>query len=86
MAVKEAAAEVRRRKVPAVVVDAEDGPTRLGLAAELAEAMGARNLTRRPSSTPPQCATSPHPTEVAAGAPRPRAAEPGQQRQGSRAD
>ena len=45
VAAKEAAAEVRRRKVPAVVVDAEDGPTRLGLAAELAEAMGARYLT-----------------------------------------
>ena len=45
VAAKEAAAEVRRRNVPAVVVDAEDGPTRLGLAAELAEAMGARYLT-----------------------------------------
>lgn len=45
VAAKEAAAEVRRRKVPAVVVDAENGPTRLGLAAELAEAMGARYLT-----------------------------------------
>jgi len=45
VAAKEAADEVRRRKVPAVVVDAEDGPTRLGLAAELAEAMGARYLT-----------------------------------------
>ena len=45
VAAKEAAAEVRRRRVPAVVVDAEDGPTRLGLAAELAEAMGARYLT-----------------------------------------
>jgi len=45
VAAKEAAAEVRRRKVPAVVVDAEDGATRLGLAAELAEAMGARYLT-----------------------------------------
>jgi magnesium chelatase subunit D len=45
VAAKEAAAEVRRRKVPAVVVDAEDGPARLGLAAELAEAMGARYLT-----------------------------------------
>ena len=30
VAAKEAAAEVRRRGVPAVVVDAEDGPTRLG--------------------------------------------------------
>jgi magnesium chelatase subunit D len=45
VAAKEAAAEVRRRRVPAVVVDAEDGPARLGLAAELAEAMGARYLT-----------------------------------------
>jgi len=45
VAAKEAAAEVRRRGVPAVVVDAEDGHTRLGLAAELAEAMGAPCLT-----------------------------------------
>jgi len=45
VAAKEAAAEVRRRGVPAVVVDAEDGHTRLGLAAELADAMGARYLT-----------------------------------------
>ncbi len=45
VAAKEAAAEVRRRGVPAVVVDAEDGHVRLGLAAELAEAMGARYLT-----------------------------------------
>ena len=45
VAAKEAAAAVRRRGVPAVVVDAEDGHTRLGLAAELAEAMGARYLT-----------------------------------------
>lgn len=45
VAAKEAAAEVRRRKVPAVVVDAEDGHARLGLAAELAQAMGARYLT-----------------------------------------
>jgi magnesium chelatase subunit D len=45
VAAKEAAAEVRRRGVPAVVVDAEDGHTRLGLAAELAEVMGARYLT-----------------------------------------
>jgi magnesium chelatase subunit D len=37
-----AAAEVRRRGVPAVVVDAEDGPIRLGLAGSLAAAMGAR--------------------------------------------
>ncbi len=47
MAAKEAAAEVRRRGVPAVVVDAEDGHTRLGLAVELAGAMGARYLTLR---------------------------------------
>jgi magnesium chelatase subunit D len=40
-----AASAVRRQGVPAVVVDAEDGPTRLGLAAELAVAMGARYLT-----------------------------------------
>lgn len=40
-----AASRVRRRGVTAVVVDAEDGPTRLGLARQLAEAMGARLLT-----------------------------------------
>ncbi|HEX3542377.1 MAG TPA: AAA family ATPase [Acidimicrobiales bacterium] len=40
-----AADAVRRRRVSAVVVDAEDGPTRLGLARSLAEAMGARYLT-----------------------------------------
>jgi magnesium chelatase subunit D len=45
VAAKEAAAEVRRRGVPAVVVDAEDGHIRLGLAAELADAMGAPCLT-----------------------------------------
>jgi magnesium chelatase subunit D len=45
VAAKDAAAEVRRRGVPAVVVDAEDGNVRLGLAAELAQAMGARYLT-----------------------------------------
>jgi magnesium chelatase subunit D len=44
-AAREAAAAVRRRGLPAVVVDAESGPTRLGLAAELATAMGARYLT-----------------------------------------
>jgi magnesium chelatase subunit D len=44
-AARDAAAAVRRRGVPAVVVDAESGPTRLGLAAELAAAMGARHLT-----------------------------------------
>lgn len=41
----EAAAGVRNRKVPAVVVDVEEGPTRLGLAGELAERMGAICLT-----------------------------------------
>ena len=45
VAAKEAAAEVRRRGVPAIVVDAEDGHTRLGLAYELADAMGAPCLT-----------------------------------------
>ncbi|HEV7888812.1 MAG TPA: VWA domain-containing protein [Acidimicrobiales bacterium] len=39
------AAAVRRRGMAAVVIDAEDGPTRLGLAAQVAEAMGARCLT-----------------------------------------
>jgi magnesium chelatase subunit D len=47
----DAAAEVRRRALPAVVVDVETGPTRLGLAAELAEAMGARHLTLPEVST-----------------------------------
>ncbi len=40
-----AGAAVRRQHVAAVVVDAEDGPTRLGLAATLAQAMGARHVT-----------------------------------------
>jgi magnesium chelatase subunit D len=39
-----AAGRVRRRGISAVVVDAEDGPTRLGLARQLADAMGARHL------------------------------------------
>lgn len=39
-----AAQAVRRRGVASVVVDAEDGPTRLGLAGVVAEAMGARLL------------------------------------------
>jgi len=39
------AGAVRRQGVSAVVVDAEDGHTRLGLARRLAEAMGARYLT-----------------------------------------
>ncbi|MDP9006182.1 MAG: VWA domain-containing protein [Actinomycetota bacterium] len=40
-----AAERVRRRGVTAVVVDAEEGPTRLGLTRQLAHAMGARHLT-----------------------------------------
>ena len=44
-AAREAAAAVRRQGLPSVVVDADQGATRLGLAAELAEAMGARHLT-----------------------------------------
>jgi magnesium chelatase subunit D len=44
-AATKAAGGVRRRGVAAVVVDAEDGPTRLGLAADLAQVMGARYLT-----------------------------------------
>lgn len=39
------AGSVRRQGVASVVVDAETGPTRLGLARTLAEAMGARHLT-----------------------------------------
>jgi magnesium chelatase subunit D len=38
------AASVRQRKIPALVLDVEDGPARLGLAAQLAEAMGGRSL------------------------------------------
>jgi magnesium chelatase subunit D len=38
------AASVRHRAVPALVLDVEDGHTRLGLAAQLAETMGARYL------------------------------------------
>ena len=44
-AAEEAAAAVKRRNVDAVVIDAEDGPTRLGLARRLADIMGARYLT-----------------------------------------
>ncbi|MFN2503954.1 MAG: VWA domain-containing protein [Acidimicrobiales bacterium] len=44
-AAREAAARVHRRGVAAVVVDAEDGATRLGLAAELAAEMRALHLT-----------------------------------------
>jgi magnesium chelatase subunit D len=45
LAAEDAAAAVRRRRVSSVVIDAEDGPTRLGLARALAETMGARYLT-----------------------------------------
>jgi magnesium chelatase subunit D len=44
-AAQEAAAGVRRRGVAAVVVDAEEGPVRLGLARPLAETMAARYVT-----------------------------------------
>ena len=44
VAAKAAAAVVRRRGVDAVVLDAEDGPARLGLAREVADAMGARYM------------------------------------------
>ena len=40
-----AAGEVRARGVSAVVVDAENGATKLGLAGRLATAMGAMHLT-----------------------------------------
>lgn len=43
-AARRAAATVRARRVDAVVVDAENGAGRLGLAAELADEMGARYL------------------------------------------
>jgi magnesium chelatase subunit D len=44
-AAQDAAAGVRRRGVAAVVVDAEEGPVRLGLARPLAETMAARYVT-----------------------------------------
>jgi len=44
VAARRAAATVRTSRVDAVVVDAEDGAGRLGLAAEIAEEMGARYL------------------------------------------
>ncbi len=47
-----AADAVRRRGVTAVVIDAEDGPTRLGLARDLAQAMNARYLTLPELSAP----------------------------------
>jgi magnesium chelatase subunit D len=45
VAAKTAADEVRRAGIDAVVVDAEDGGSRLGLAREIADVMGARYLT-----------------------------------------
>jgi magnesium chelatase subunit D len=42
---RHAAEHVRRLGLPAVVVDAEDGSVRLGLARSLADAMGARYLS-----------------------------------------
>jgi magnesium chelatase subunit D len=39
-----AASLVRQHSIPSVVIDVEDGPTRLGLAATLAQAMGAQHL------------------------------------------
>jgi len=44
VAARRAAATVRTSRVDAVVVDAEDGTGRLGLAAEIADEMGARYL------------------------------------------
>jgi magnesium chelatase subunit D len=44
-AARHAATAIARRGVDAVVIDAETGPTRLGLAADLAARMGARCLT-----------------------------------------
>jgi magnesium chelatase subunit D len=38
------ATAIRRRAIPSVVVDVEDGPLPLGLASRLADAMGARHL------------------------------------------
>jgi magnesium chelatase subunit D len=43
-AAEAAAGEIRRRAIPAVVVDVEDGPVPLGLARRLATLMGARHL------------------------------------------
>ncbi len=45
VAAHQAADAVRRKGVAAVVVDAEDGPVRLGLAGDLARTMNARYLT-----------------------------------------
>nr|MDQ6910369.1 VWA domain-containing protein [Actinomycetota bacterium] len=39
------AVNVRHRAIPSVVIDVEEGPTRLGLSSRLAEKMGARYLT-----------------------------------------
>jgi magnesium chelatase subunit D len=47
-----AAVAVRRAGIPAVVVDVEEGPARLGLAAGLADAMGARHITLEELTSP----------------------------------
>jgi magnesium chelatase subunit D len=47
-----AAAEVAAANVDVVVIDAEDGPNRLGLAEELATTMGARHLRLDEMSAP----------------------------------
>ncbi len=44
---EQSAAAVRQGRVPAAFVDAEDGPPRLGLAAELATVRGVRHPTLR---------------------------------------
>jgi magnesium chelatase subunit D len=44
VAAESAAGAIRRRQIDALVVDVEDGATRLGLAARLAAVMGARHL------------------------------------------
>jgi magnesium chelatase subunit D len=44
IAAEAAAAEIAHRQIPAVVVDVEDGPVALGLAARLAAVMGARHV------------------------------------------
>jgi magnesium chelatase subunit D len=51
-AAEAAAAAVSRRHISAVVIDAEEGPTRLGLAGRLASVMGARYLTVPELSAP----------------------------------
>jgi len=47
----EAAAAIRRERISAIVLDCESGATRLGLARQLAEAMGAQIVTVDPSAS-----------------------------------